>query len=54
MPVVIHKYDYDKWLDRDTSFTDLRRMMAPLANEETYVAKAIEPTPAETAQGSLF
>jgi putative SOS response-associated peptidase YedK len=54
MPVVIHKHDYEKWLDRDTSFTDLRRMMTPLANEETHVAKAVEPTPAETAQGSLF
>ena len=53
MPVMIHKYDYAKWLDPDTSFTDLRRMVQPVANDETHVEKAEEPPVAE-AQGSLF
>ncbi len=53
MPVVIHKYDYAKWLDRDTSFTDLRRMVAPLPSDETHVEKVDEPA-VEKAQGSLF
>lgn len=53
MPVVIHKYDYAKWLDPSTSFTDLRRLMAPLANEETHVENAAEAN-AESVQGSLF
>lgn len=54
MPVVIHKHDYAKWLDPDTSFTDLRRIMAPLPAAETHVREAEEPQPAEKAQGSLF
>lgn len=54
MPVVIHKYDYERWLDPNTSLTDLRRMFQPLANEETHVEKAEEPPPSEKAQGSLF
>ncbi len=53
MPVVIHKYDYAKWLDPDTSFTDLRRMVAPVSSEETHVEKVDDP-PIENAQGSLF
>lgn len=55
MPVVIHKYDYAAWLSADTSFTDLRRMVQPLANEETHVESVDESSPAEsTSQGSLF
>ena len=54
MPVVIHKYDYEKWLAPETSFEDLRRMVQPLSNEETRVQKADEPPVEETAQGSLF
>lgn len=55
MPVVIHKYDYAAWLNPDTSFTDLRRMVQPLANEETHVESVDESPPAEfTSQGSLF
>jgi len=54
MPVVIHKYDYAGWLNRDTSLADLRRMVAPLANEETHVEPVQEPAPAKNAQGSLF
>lgn len=55
MPVVIHKYDYGAWLSPDTSFTDLRRMVQPLANEETHVERVDESAPAQpTAQGSLF
>jgi putative SOS response-associated peptidase YedK len=54
MPVVIHKYDYELWLNPDTSFTDLRRMVQPLTNEETHVEKSDESSPPEMAQGSLF
>ncbi|MEP7148814.1 MAG: SOS response-associated peptidase family protein [Acidobacteriota bacterium] len=53
MPVVIRKYDYAKWLDRDTSFTDLRRMVAPVPSKETRVEKVDDP-PIENVQGSLF
>lgn len=55
MPVVIHKYDYAAWLSPDTSFGNLRRMVQPIANEETHVETVDEPPPAESAaQGSLF
>ncbi len=54
MPVVIHKYDYASWLARDTPFNDLRRMISPVANDETHVERAVEPEAEETAQGSLF
>jgi putative SOS response-associated peptidase YedK len=54
MPVVIHKYDYAAWLDPSTSFPDLRRLMQPIASEETHVEQAEEPNAVESAQGSLF
>jgi putative SOS response-associated peptidase YedK len=54
MPVVIHKYDYKRWLDPETPFDELRRMTAPLPNEETHVEKADEPEKQDSAQGSLF
>lgn len=54
MPVVVHKYDYEGWLNPDTSFTDLRRMVQPVPNEETHVEKAEEPAAENAAQGSLF
>jgi putative SOS response-associated peptidase YedK len=39
MPVVIHKYDYARWLNPDTPFDELRQMMQPLPNEETHTTK---------------
>jgi putative SOS response-associated peptidase YedK len=54
MPVVIHKYDYAAWLDTATELPDLRRLMQPLANDETHVQKVEESASAENAQGSLF
>ncbi len=54
MPVVIHKYDYEKWLDTETPFEDLRRMLRPLPDEETHVEKVEDPPAIEKAQGSLF
>ena len=54
MPVVIHRYDYARWLDSQTNFEDLRRMVLPLADEETHVRPAEEHTPIEKAQGTLF
>src|SRR5688500_17852174 len=52
MPVVIHKYDYGSWLDPTTSLEDLRRMVHPIANEETHVENVDESE--VTAQGSLL
>ena len=37
MPVILHKYDHDKWLDPDTPFAELQRMMVPVKNEEMDV-----------------
>jgi putative SOS response-associated peptidase YedK len=34
MPVILHKYDYEKWLDPETSSSELRRLMTPLPDEE--------------------
>ncbi len=41
--VVIHQYDYDKWLDPETTFDELQALMEPVSNEETY-AKQCAPT----------
>ena len=54
MPVIIHKYDYSRWLDPTTPFEELRRLVHPLANDETHVAVAEDPAAAESAQGTLF
>jgi putative SOS response-associated peptidase YedK len=53
MPVVIHKYDYERWLDPETSLENLRRMVHPIANEETHVEAVDEPSE-QMAQGTLF
>ena len=34
--VVIHKYDYEKWLDPETPVTELKRLMLPVSSEETH------------------
>ena len=54
MPVVIHKYDYAEWLDQSTTFPDLRRLMQPLASDETHVVEAEDPQKDDTLQASLF
>ena len=54
MPIVIHKYDYERWLAPETPLDELRRMLRPLPNEETHVEKADDPQAAESAQGTLF
>jgi putative SOS response-associated peptidase YedK len=54
MPVVIHKYDYERWLNPDTSFAELRRLVQPISSAETHVEKADEQCAEERAQGSLF
>src|SRR5215203_727321 len=55
MPVVIHKYDFERWLSPDTSLEDLQRMMRPLPDEETHVEKADAISPAKSKeQGRLF
>lgn len=55
MPVVIHKYDYELWLAATTGLTDLRRLMRPVANDETHVEEVGEPGVAgDPVQGRLF
>jgi putative SOS response-associated peptidase YedK len=54
MPVVVHRYDYEKWLAPETSFEQLRAMLRPVSNEETHVEKADEQPNVNQAQGSLF
>ncbi|MEJ7623151.1 MAG: SOS response-associated peptidase family protein [Pyrinomonadaceae bacterium] len=49
--VVIHKYDYEKWLDPATPLDDLKRLMEPVGTEETHFALAEEPA---SPQASLF
>ena len=34
MPVILHKYDYEKWLDPRTPPEELERLMRPIPNEE--------------------
>jgi len=34
MPVILHKYDYEKWLNPDTSAAELKHLMKPIPNEE--------------------
>ena len=43
MPVILHKYDYAKWLDPDTSFEELRRMMRPVPKGEIRASQVAEP-----------
>lgn len=38
--VVIHRYDYDKWLDPETPLQALKTMLAPLPDEETHFKPA--------------
>ena len=54
MPVVVHRYDYGKWLAPETSFEQLRAMLMPIPDDETHVEKADEQTNVNEAQGSLF
>jgi putative SOS response-associated peptidase YedK len=50
--VVIHKYDYEKWLDPATPIESLVPLLEPLRNEETHFALA-EPDRHEGG-GTLF
>ena len=34
MPVIVHKFDYEKWLDPGTPASELERLMRPIPNEE--------------------
>ena len=52
--VVIRKYDYDKWLDPDTPWSELERMMAPLPAEETHFARVTAPAPDEPSLPLTF
>ena len=55
--VVIHEYDYEKWLSPVTHYDDLKPMLAPLPAEETHFKPCeAEASPDEGAgvQSSLF
>ncbi|MBK9165126.1 MAG: SOS response-associated peptidase [Acidobacteria bacterium] len=42
MPVILHKYDYEKWLDPETPSSELKKIMQPLPNEEIRAKPAEE------------
>ena len=42
MPVILHKYDYEKWLDPGTATGELKRLMRPVRNEE-IIARPVKP-----------
>ncbi|HMS08900.1 MAG TPA: SOS response-associated peptidase family protein, partial [Pyrinomonadaceae bacterium] len=42
MPVILHKYDYEKWLDPETPPAELKKIMQPLPNEEIRAKPADE------------
>lgn len=54
MPVVIHRYDYQRWLDPNTPFKELFRLMKPVPSEETHAQLAEPCEETNSAQGSLF
>jgi putative SOS response-associated peptidase YedK len=54
MPVVIHRYDYQRWLDPNTPFKELFKLMKPVPSEETHVQMAAPCEETDSAQGSLF
>ena len=41
-PVVVRKEDYAQWLDNDTSFSDINRLMQPLPSSETRFKELFE------------
>lgn len=49
--VIIHSYDHETWLDPETPVSELRRLMEPVAAEETHFKEAEASDP---AQASLF
>jgi putative SOS response-associated peptidase YedK len=49
MPVIVHKYDYEKWLDPSTSMSELKRIMRPVPNDEIRAQEVDEPEPAKEA-----
>jgi putative SOS response-associated peptidase YedK len=52
MPVIIHKRDYQRWLDPDTSVEELQRLMQPLADDELHARPADEQC--DPMQAELF
>ena len=48
--VVIHSYDYEKWLDPETPALELKRLMLPLDSDETHYKMVDE----NTQQPGLF
>ncbi len=40
MPIILHKYDYEKWLDPETPPAELKKIMQPLPNEEIHAKPA--------------
>lgn len=50
MPVILHKYDYEKWLDPETPPSELKRLMQPLPDKEIRAHKVDQ----EGEQNQLF
>jgi putative SOS response-associated peptidase YedK len=54
MPVILHKYDYEKWLDPGTPLDEIKRLLRPVENEEIRARVANEEVSNETNVRGLF
>jgi|SRR6476661_570635 len=54
MPVILHRYDYDKWLDPATPLDEIKRLLKPLENEEIRARVVNEEPKNESRAPSLF
>ena len=50
MPVILHKYDYEKWLDTRTPPEELERLMRPIPNGE-ITARSLDRLPPDKLKG---
>lgn len=50
MPVILHKYDYEKWLDPRTPPEELERLMRPIPNGE-ITARSLDRLPPDKLKG---
>jgi putative SOS response-associated peptidase YedK len=54
MPVILHKYDYEKWLDPNTPLSEVQRLLKPVENEEIHAKVVNEEPPKDKNVRSLF
>ena len=50
MPVILHKYDFEKWLDPRTPPEELERLMRPIPNGE-ITARSLDRLPPDKLKG---